>query len=574
MNRLTFACMTMLLVLSSVAFAQDFTILGPNPTTRTIVCPTDHSVFDTIRVKNNTSTKLSLSYSFPTREAQIKVSPSIGTVPIPAQGTYNLIVEVNARNWYSMTFSRALTITGGSTTSVVNYNVDVRSYCVGYDLWQNIYWKDVPVGETRCEKLWAYNPTKEPIVISKGGFQGGGVNTPTMTATPLLPLPIVILPGEEFPAFQICYTPTAASQYSWQRFGIVCSPELQNGYDGVSDITGYSVKDPNLEKPCIVASVDTNLVGPVLFNGTVEKTITLTNNRYSEKVITSANMSMDVSNFAFVGNPFPLTLAPISSQTVTIAFTPNQVDPIVKYRYAADVIFNSSDVDSQQNDGCGAKITLVGLATLPTTPADVTPLFPDKEYFLGMTGKAPTFSQDFYFVNNGATNIKVTGIALTNPSSEFQITDIKPTVVLPFTLLPNDQMTVRVTFTPSKPGKVFFNNLMITTEAALQAITFPLQGMQTEATADVREEDKDIVTVSLSPNPTTDKVSLAVDGVRSFSYEILSVLGTRHLYNSEGTSRELDLRPLHLSAGPYFIRIVGYTQTGERYVTTRKFLVQ
>lgn len=572
MNRLTLACMTMLLVLSSTAFAQDFTILGPNPTSRTIICPTDYSVYDTIQIKNNTSTKLTITYAFPTREAMIQVRPSIGTVPIPAQGTYNLIVEVNARTLYSMKFSRLLTISGGGTTSVINYNVDVRSYCVGYDLWQNLEWHDVPVGETRCENLWAYNPTKEPIVISHGEFYMSSKDDPTITATPLLPLPIVILPGEEIAAFSICYTPTAASQSTWKRFRVVCSPELQQGHDGLCDINGYSVKDPNLEKPCIVASVDTNLVGPVLFNGTVEKTITLTNNRYSEKVISSADMTMDVSNFAFVGNPFPLTLAPISSQTVTIAFTPNQVDPIVKYRYAAEVVFNSSNPDS---GGCdNVKLTLVGLATLPTTPADVTPLFPDKEYFLGMTGKAPTFSQDFYFVNNGATNIKVTGIALTNPSSEFQITDIKPTVVLPFTLLPNDQMTVRVTFTPSKPGKVFFNNLMITTEAALQAITFPLQGMQTEATADVREEGKDIVTVSLSPNPTTDKVSLAVGGLRSFSYEILSVLGTRHLYNSEGTSRELDLRPLHLSAGPYFIRIVGYTQTGERYVTTRKFLVQ
>jgi hypothetical protein len=209
---------------------------------------------------------------------------------------------------------------------------------------------------------------------------------------------------------------------------------------------------------------------------------------------------------------------------------------------------------------------------LPTADSISTPLFPNKEFDLGMTGTAPSFSQDFHFDNNTTGKIKIVNVSMLNPGAEFAITNISPSNTLPFTLDVGGKMTVTVTFTPSIANKVFFNQVIITTDQGLISQTFPIQGMR-QSVAKVSTLVNGTASLTINPNPTKDRVTITLSNAESSSIDIYDLLGNKHFTMKDANELTIDTRDLRLAPGLYFVRASGIEATGMPFTLTKKLIV-
>jgi hypothetical protein len=570
----------LLLLCSGIAMGQSFTILQPSPKQLHFIQPVNAYFMESITIQNNTNTKLSLTAALSGSSLlQIRMGSSFTVAP-------NATTTASFQLWQSGSgcsgdYTGALNITdmNSSTSDQITLTGEIRSYAITGDQTgrQTLCFDQIPVGTKACRTVWAKNSLTEPIIISAFGFAYGGESQLTATAHGTK-LPIVILPGEEMPIADVYYAPTAVNSSEFQWLTVTRTPGGNGSPDGDGtsvDIRASSALDTNLLKPCLVASVDTSFVGPILFGGSIDKTINLRNNRYSSITVSGVDFSFgDLSEFSIVDNPFPLTIGATSSQNVTLRFSPAQADTIVKYRYAVGLKFNTPNDSTATIRDCGSSsLAFAGLAMVPTADSISTPLFPDKEYDLGMTGTSPSFSQDFHFDNNTSGKIKVTAVSLANSASEFSITNITPSNSLPFTLDVGDKMTVTVQFTPSALNQVFFNQLVITTENGLKSQTFPLQAMR-QSTSKVSTFINGIASLNLNPNPVKDRMTISLVNAEPASIEIYNLLGERMFKMEHVTELSLNTRDLKLQSGIYFVRATGREATGMNFTLTKKLIVE
>jgi hypothetical protein len=568
---------------SQVILAQSFTIINPASKKQQFIAPVGSYIMDTIIIKNNTAKRLSLVASIsPGSQLSLRTNAMIN---IDANQTTKSTVMIQYPNGAGI-FSGTILITDAANNVIdqIGLQAEYRSYAFTDVMTgrQTLDFTNVKVGEKACQTVWAKNGLKQPVIISAFGFAYGGETA--LTATPHgTTFPIVMLPGEEMPIADVCFAPTRTNQSEFQWLTVTRTPSDPSMPNGTSvDINASSAIDSNLLKPCLVASVDTSFVGPILFDGSIDKTITLSNNRYQANTVSGVDFTFgDVKEFSIVGNPFPLTIDPISSKTLTLRFSPHQADPIVKYRYAVGMQFNTtgdSTVDSLGNihggNACGSSsLAFVGLAMTPTADSISTPLFPDKEYDLGMTGTSPSFSQDFYFQNNTSSKIKIVNVSLQNPGAEFNISNIAPSNSFPFTLDVGDKMTVTVTFTPSIANRVFFNQVIITTEQGLMSQTFPIQAMR-QGVAKVSTQINPGASLQVNPNPSKDKVTISLGNAEPSSIEIYDLLGKRIFGIKNVQEITIEAHDLKLQPGMYFIRAVGTETTGMPFTITKKLIIE
>lgn len=429
---------------------------------------------------------------------------------------------------------------------------------------KNILFTNIGIGEKVCALLKAENTTKNPINI----YEVNNVptnDTNNLVLDTLVKLPFVLLPGENVTLATLCYTATKSNEWFGAEYYINTSLSSYIAID--VSVTSSIVEDTNLEKKCIDITQESSTIGPIIFRGDTTHTLFFKSNRYD---------TLYVNDVVFYGGdgllfkmvkPLPDTIPPLSLTPVKVRFSPTTLLPVVKDRFAVDARFTTS---------CGEfSIDLSALALQPTADSIATPLFPDKEYILGMSASAPSFSQDFHFVNNGPSNVKIVSVSLLDPSPEFAITGIQPTNTLPFTLAPSEKMSVGVLFTPSQVGKVFFNQLVITTEQGLQSVSFPIQALRT-TTSSVKESSDPNVSISLVPNPATTSVTIKTENTASISeltmYDVLgkSVKTLTPVSSSECT---FDIEK-SLARGSYIIRIVGKRTDGKPFVASRQLVIE
>jgi hypothetical protein len=570
---------------SETVLSQSFTITQPVSKHQQFIVYVNDYFMDSITIQNNTNKELNLA-------AALIGSPLLqireGTnFSVPPNATINALFQFwQAGSGCAGSYVGTLSITdaNSSSTDQISVTGDIRSYAIT-DVStgrQTICLEGVKVGQKACATVWAKNHYKQPLIISGFGFAYGNSDK-TLSANPKGTLPIVLLPNEEAPIADICYSPTTvnSSEFEWLEVTRtpVDDPTSPTGTE--VDISASSEIDTNLDKPCLVASVDTNLVGPILFGGSIDKVITLQNNRYKANTVSGVDFTFgDLKEFAIVGNPFPLTIDPLSSKKVTLRFSPSEADTIVKYRFAAGLQFNTSVDSTRDSSGihvtpstCGnSSLAFAGLAMLPTADSISTPLFPNKEFDLGMTGTAPSFSQDFHFDNNTTGKIKIVNVSMLNPGAEFAITNISPSNTLPFTLDVGGKMTVTVTFTPSIANKVFFNQVIITTDQGLISQTFPIQGMR-QSVAKVSTLVNGTASLTINPNPTKDRVTITLSNAESSSIDIYDLLGNKHFTMKDANELTIDTRDLRLAPGLYFVRASGIEATGMPFTLTKKLIV-
>jgi hypothetical protein len=563
-----------LLLLVAALRAQTFEVVNPTSLSINLTSQKGEAVNDNIVIHNKTANQLNLqlrmraSYSY-----GWKIANDSTVIRLDANAT--LSVSVVFRPWQARgEWNHWLEITDSNTIITLSLKGSVNDRCYSIDSnmaeQSGLYMTGIPVGKTTCVKLYAANKKTDPMIIYSAGLSPGNPDQDSSASKIqfLVPLPYVLLPGEEVPYAEICYTPLKPNEYAQDELFQEYTPVYNNFRFG--NIFLSSEYDSLLAKPCLeFIRKPANLIGPVMIGGDGFDTVIVKSNRKFPVQIKPFQFMYGDSDVFSTVEKFPITVPPLGNASYTIKFSPHAKDTLVKYRYGVHVgeIFS---------DSCGKLANeddIAGLAFPPTADSTATPLFPDKEYVLGMSGAAPSFSQDFHFVNNGPQNVKVTAVSLSDPSPEFAITGIQPTNVLPFTLAPGGKMTVTVLFTPSKPGVLFYNQIVITTEVGAQSVSFPLQGLQLlpEGVKQVTQEN---VAMSLVPNPAHREVSVSITGAEKVSRcELYDALGRVLMSSTGNTILDWQLDP-SLASGVYFIRAEGVAVDGNPFIATKRLIVE
>ena len=580
------------LLCTSSVLAQSFTILTPVSKQFYHVTYVGGQISDSILVKNNTDSIINLSFSIEGIPFGVSVYNSTYTQSskdtIAANTTKKIYVLIKRDSGSdcpgTITGNLIITDSTVTTTARVGLSIEYRAYIIypkppfGTEgiKGQTLCFSYIPIGHKACQSVWVKNFINEPIIIKNIAL---ATNYDDISIAPhATSFPIVVLPGEEIPIADVCFSPSRVNtSIDYNNIYIESVPSFD--YNGIDIGFGATSEiDTNLLKPCIVASVDTSLLGPILLNGSIDKKIELRNNRYGPLTLDKINFTFgDQKEFSVIG--LPITISPLSSNTITLRFSPQQTDSIVKFRYATGVQFHfakypTTDSLGDRYSNCtSTSLNFIGLAMLPTADSIATPLIADKKYVLGMIGTAPSFSQDFHFDNTTTGKIKIVNVSLTNPGSEFSLSNISPSNTMPLTLNPGEKLTVTVQFTPSATNQVFFNQLVITTEAGLQSLTYPIQGMRV-GNASVPIVLNGAASLSITPNPVKDLVSINVSNVESSSIEIYDLLGKRVFKMNNATTLSLNVHDLKLQTGVYFVRATGREASGYDFTLTNKLIVK
>lgn len=564
MKQALFILAAFLLLSPSISSGQDFEVVGL--TTGKIAVTKDVTTeFDTtgVVIKNISTSSITINCSFDEEWFRVwGVTHDIISISIsPGQSR---TLKIKYGNYGSCGIYRAnLTLKSSSLTQIIVYEANIVCDILKYST-ESIVIMNTKVGDEDCIPIFGTNNSTKVVNIYELPYPQIYSDS-VVKYTNQIPLPYLVLPGETIKFAEVCFKPKLPS-YDYSGDGRFTTT------DGTQSIyynfLSSKLTDTNLLKPCIQLTDNKSIIGPILFGGDTTHTLFFKSNRYDTTFVNDVVFYGGDGLMFKMEEPLPDTLLPLSLTPVKVRFSPTTLLPVVKDRFAVDARFTTS---------CGNfSIDLSALAMHPTADSIATPLFPDKEYVLGMSSSAPSFSQDFHFVNNGLTNTKIISVGLADPSPEFAVTNIAPTNTLPFTLLSGEKMTVSVLFTPSQVGKVFFNQLVITTEQGIQSVSYPLQGLRT-TTSSVHESSEPSVSVSLTPNPASASVTVSIkDAGQIDGATMTDELGKTIFYYNQPQQPEWkwELNPTRIAAGTYFIRINGKTAEGKPFIVTKRLVVQ
>jgi hypothetical protein len=505
--------------LATGASAQSFIIEAGNPVHLVGACNDD--LYDSsivIRNMTNAPLKVGAIYDRFGFGYRFSVEPPSSIAPL---GTARVHLAFDAAHMDSSISRSTIKLYSGADTVLVPIDAVLKPYAVCAFGWQDVNMREVPVGETRCATYWGRNKSGKPITFYSVSFDHG--QTSSVTITPKIPLPYVILPGEDLPLFDLCFSPTKTNEGASGRLSTSFS-----AYDcddpAPLDFNFKSTTDSILLRSCLEFVSMPDLYGPTLIGGDSYDTIYIRSNRYSDITVDAMAFTMGDNTSFGIESALPMTISPLETKAIVLRFSPRETAPIVKYRYAANlsVQYHGDSVT------CNPIATdIAALAMLPTADSIATPLLPETMYYLGMSGTAPSFSQDFHFTNNSSSNIKVVAVSLGTPAPEFAITNIQPTSSMPIILQPTDNLIVTVGFTPSKQNKIFYNTLVITTDVALQSTVFPLQALQLPSSGVGHIPAGTDLQLSISPNPFAAKAAIhfTLPQMSEVRFDICNVMG-------------------------------------------------
>ena len=145
-------------------------------------------------------------------------------------------------------------------------------------------------------------------------------------------------------------------------------------------------------------------------------------------------------------------------------------------------------------------------------------------------------------------------------------TDPSPT---PFVLHPGDRLTTVITYIATDQ-LVHHAHLMIDADHQLQSTSFDLQGVQLAA-ASVSNSLPQGVTISLSPNPAKDYLTVGLTEVKTADIQITDLLGKTITTAKANASWKWDASDL--ANGTYIVRISGESTRGEAFTIAKKIVM-
>ncbi len=429
----------------------------------------------------------------------------------------------------------------------------------------------VEAGKSECHTLYLQNSVGKPLIINS--VIGDQYNNGILTAKAVPTLPTILLPGEIVSIADLCYSPTAGNgpdsggaNYLYMTIGYSIG---SNTGQLSGSMLGFRKVDTLLKKQCVSTSMDADIFGPILMDGDVSHTVTITSNRRTPIVVSRSlndEYGYDNSSFAISGITFPYTLSAQETKTFTITYSPRSNIPNVTYRAVGRLAWAANDGNQVCSQGY---LTLPGVAIPPTDPTTSTSLAAGSTDVLAMISDNSVTTQTFNFKNNGTTNLKITNVSLKNGKS-FAITDIQPTNTLPFILTPGQSMSVTVAMTTVTNG-VYYDEVIITAENGFISMDFPLQGLRKNGIQAAVKTISNDERFAIYPNPSHGEITVDLPGISNAKIEVLDLLGR---VITKETASEKWIWKSNQPAGTYILHISGTDESGKTIQSYDRFIIE
>jgi hypothetical protein len=324
---------------------------------------------------------------------------------------------------------------------------------------------------------------------------------------------------------------------------------------------------PNL---CLETVHDFSYKDPVLVGSSAEHEFHLTNQSNFDIIATNVLIPDTANPGGFkITSQFPLTIpAHTSDKVLTYEFAPRS-DYSGTF-FNTEFVYLSLSGDSVQ---C-PQITLflIGNVAKPGggsgIDTNIRPIFPSQARTLALTGTGKKISEKFTFTNNLNIVCTVNNIYM-KYGTYFRIAATNPSPT-PFTLGPDQTMTVTIEDS-SLNQTIHTDSLMMDVTHNLQTVAFQVQSVEqtSGSVSNILPED---VSITISPNPAADVVTVALIGVLSGDLQVFDMLG------KQITSTKADglwkWNTVSMPGGTYIVRIAGESLKKEHFVSSQKVIVR
>ena len=231
--------------------------------------------------------------------------------------------------------------------------------------------------------------------------------------------------------------------------------------------------------------------------------LVVTNNGTANLVISAIALSgTNSSEFSFTSSTLPITVAPNTTTTVNVTFSPTSTGS-----KAATLTFTDNAGSSPQ------AVSLAGIAVAPAITIAPTSLT-----FANQNVGSSSAAQPIQITNSGTANLNITALSFTgtNPS-DFTMTG--PT--LPASIPPNGSVTVNVKFAPTASG-ARSGSLSITDNATGSPHLVPLSGTGVGPTYSVDQATVDFGDTLV--NQTSNTVTITVTNTGNANLVITNLM--------------------------------------------------
>ena len=422
----------------------------------------------------------------------------------------------------------------------------------------------VDFGTSKCKEIVVTNTSKSDVILRKW-------NTCDNTDFTVTPGPTdggdTLAIGASM-TFTVCYKPHEA--------GITGTCAIEISYIGLDPLNDGILRIPisgsatttTTEHACLHTEQGANFQDAIVVGTTAEHTLYLYNKSNFAITVTKAVITGEAAGMFTITSALPMTIpANTTTSYLTYNFTPssNNVSG-----YKAVVTLSLSGDSLYCETATGVLIGFVVQSHNNSTDTVVRPLFTDskEKRTLAIEGNADHITTSFYFTNNIGVDATVNKVYL-DDNTYFTITSTTPSPV-PFVLHPGDNLTAVVTYTATD-HLVHHAHLLIDADHQIGATnSFDLQGFQVSG-ASVSNTLPSDVAITVSPNPATSFVNVAMSGVRNGNVEVYDMLGKSISTSASSTSWKWDAS--NAVAGSYIVRISGESLNGERFTTTKRVVV-
>jgi hypothetical protein len=484
-----------------------------------------------------------------------------------AVGTHNFQLNFERTTGHSEDSVIILMHGNGLTDTMRVLAIDSMREAIPYIPNDTLFFFDQTFGTTKCGYLHIKNPYNFPITITKFTWYGSGANFKS-TTTWSLPKTI---DANSSDSVDVCFT--APSTY-----GLVDAYELQIEYSGPGTNTATGAFAAiGTTKACFTL----NTTVPAIFDnnhqfestivgGHTDMNLVYTNNTDREITVTDVfhkSQNGNGNDFLSVVSPssLPVKIAAGKEFNVTLRFAPTQAIARMGFIWGLHLLAGSDSL-------CNLSETYYGYGYILTgDDTDAHTLFPSQMEVLPMQSEKNSTTKSFHFVNNGAVNLKVTGVALAD-GTHFTISSPKQSD-LPITVKVGDALDVDLTFDANSNG-FYTDSLIITTDKAATTIPYHIQAVRT-GVAGVDMPIASPIVISIVPNPAETATTITTSGIEYPMMQLFDELGNNLGTRSAATWQlTVSGATCKLAAGNYFVRVSGIDTNGKPVVQTKRLVIR
>ncbi len=424
---------------------------------------------------------------------------------------------------------------------------------------------NVAVGATSDHQVVAKNETSANITISSVGLVCGTTN---FQFSLRVTLPIILKVGEQMVLGVVSYSPFKANENYVGYLMINHSPKLHSE-DGEVRIHGTSIVDSSLLIPCLTGTFDSAVFGPVIYQGSVVRTLSVKNNRDEAKVLRCIDFTVgDREAFASVGNVFPMTIPPHEMREIKIAFNPNIGRGDSSNIFISRVLLESMD----PNDGCNPDFQMNGVG-VANISGNETMLLDDTTRILAMSDPGLKSVHSFTWKNNGNTAITITKASVTHGTEGIGVVTFGGKE-LPFTIEPGESFSVQMGYA-AQDMVVHYDKLVLSTNNN-KTFSYDLQALRTPSSSVHTTNDNTEASLSISPNPSSGavKITMASDFIGEIAiYTIDGKLIASQKNTNSWLWGATSGNNGRISNQEYIVRATGQNSHGQKLTRAEKLIL-